>query len=61
MFQNGETPLHAAALFGHMKVTRLLMQYGADKTLKNKVMQQVFEFLNRFSLSCLVNIKLFGL
>ena len=37
MFQNGETSLHAAALFGHMKVTRILMQYGADRTLKNKV------------------------
>jgi len=35
--QNGETALHAAALFGHMKITRLLMSYGADKNIKNKV------------------------
>ena len=37
IFQNGETALHAAALFGHMKITRLLMSFNADRTIKNKV------------------------
>ncbi len=36
--QNGESALHAAALFGHAKVVKELAQAGADPQLKNKVM-----------------------
>ena len=35
--QNGESCLHAAALFGHMTVVRDLVTAGADITLKNSV------------------------
>ena len=35
--QNGETPLHAAALFGHAKVARELIDNGAQPDMKNKV------------------------
>ena len=37
MFQNGETALHAAALFGHMKVVKELARAGADPKIINKV------------------------
>jgi len=35
--QNGESALHAAALFGHTKVVKELIQAGAKVDLKNKV------------------------
>ena len=37
LLQNGESCLHAAALFGHMTVVRDLVTAGADITLKNSV------------------------
>ncbi len=37
LLQNGETALHAAALFGHAKVVRLLVGAGASTAVKNKV------------------------
>ena len=36
-FQNGESALHAASLFGHLKVVKELVQAGANVDLKNKV------------------------
>jgi len=35
--QNGESALHAACLFGHLKVAKELVQSGAQVDLKNKV------------------------
>lgn len=35
--QNGETALHAAALFGHLKVVSQLLGAGVPPSLKNKV------------------------
>lgn len=35
--QNGESALHAASLFGHLKVVKELVQAGAKVDLKNKV------------------------
>lgn len=35
--QNGETPLHAAALFGHLKIVKILLLKGANPYTKNKV------------------------
>ena len=35
--QNGETVLHAAALFGHLKAVRLLLQSGIKADVKNAV------------------------
>jgi len=37
VFQNGESALHAASLFGHLKVVKELVQAGAKVDLKNKV------------------------
>jgi len=34
--QNGESALHAAALFGHLDVVRELVAAGADTTLRNE-------------------------
>jgi ankyrin repeat protein len=34
--QNGESALHAASLFGHLKVVKELIQSGAKVDLKNK-------------------------
>ena len=35
--QNGETPLHKAALYGRLECARLLLDRGADKEAKDKV------------------------
>uniref|UniRef100_A0A914VEP2 Uncharacterized protein n=1 Tax=Plectus sambesii TaxID=2011161 RepID=A0A914VEP2_9BILA len=35
-FQNGESALHAASLFGHLSVVKALVQRGAVTTLCNK-------------------------
>ncbi|KAL3868933.1 hypothetical protein ACJMK2_041685 [Sinanodonta woodiana] len=43
LLPNGETALHAAALFGHMKITKLLMAANADGKLKNKEGQTAAE------------------
>lgn len=34
--QNGESALHAAALFGHLPIVKQLVAAGADITLKNQ-------------------------
>lgn len=34
--QNGETPLHAAALFGHLPIVKQLIAAGSDLMLKNQ-------------------------
>merc|ERR1719471_351638 len=36
ILKNGETVLHAAALFGHLKVVRVLLNSGVDRNIKNK-------------------------
>lgn len=36
ILQNGESALHAAALFGHVLVVKQLIQAGADATLCNQ-------------------------
>ena len=35
--QNGESALHAAALFGHTKIVKELVEAGTKTDLKNKV------------------------
>jgi len=35
-FQNGESALHASALFGHLNIVKKLIESGADPHLKNK-------------------------
>ena len=34
--QNGATPLHTAAYYGHLEVVQLLLRHRADKELKDK-------------------------
>lgn len=34
--QNGETPLHAAALFGHLPIVKQLISAGSDLVIKNQ-------------------------
>jgi ankyrin repeat protein len=36
VFQNGESALHAAALFGHVAIVKQLMSAGADPRLRNQ-------------------------
>lgn len=35
-FQNGESALHAACLFGHLPIVKLLIKSGSDLMLKNQ-------------------------
>ena len=35
-FQNGESPLHAAIMGGHVEVVKSLVRHGADIMLKNQ-------------------------
>jgi ankyrin repeat protein len=37
LLQNGDTALHIAAAMGRRKLTRILLEAGCDKSLKNKV------------------------
>ena len=37
MLQSGDTPLHCAAKYGHYEVCSLLLQYGANADISNKV------------------------
>jgi ankyrin repeat protein len=37
VIQNGDTALHIAAAMGRRKLTRILLEAGCDKSLKNKV------------------------
>lgn len=36
LYQNGESALHAAALFGHVPVVKQLISAGADLMLRNQ-------------------------
>jgi ankyrin repeat protein len=36
LFQNGESALHAAALFGHISIVKQLISAGADPRLRNQ-------------------------
>ena len=36
MIQNGETALHRAALYGHVEVVKMLVEYGAVVDIRNK-------------------------
>lgn len=36
LFQNGETPIHAAAMFGHLPVVKQLIAAGSDISWKNR-------------------------
>lgn len=57
LLQNGETALHAAALFGHMKVIKLLLSYGVDIALKNKVSYMVSNYILHAVLKFLLQVK----
>ena len=39
--QNNDTPLHIAAAMGRRKLTKILMQNGAELVIKNKVSFQL--------------------
>ena len=49
MLQNGESPLHAAALFGHGKIVKTLVDAGAQTDLKNKVCFFLLLFVGKSS------------
>lgn len=36
LYQNGESALHAAALFGHVPIVKRLISAGADLMLRNQ-------------------------
>lgn len=41
LFQNGDTALHIAAAMGRRKLTKIMLESGADQTIKNKVRNTV--------------------
>ena len=43
LHQNARTALHSAAIHGHIEVTRLLLDEGADVTLKDKVRDMIWD------------------
>ena len=56
MFQNGDTSLHISAAMGRRKLTRVLLESGCDREMKNKQSETAAEIAKRKSLAEIVQI-----
>lgn len=55
-FQNGDTALHIAAAMGRRKLTRVLLESGCDRGMKNKQNETAVEIAARKNLQDVVQI-----
>lgn len=46
--QNGESALHAACMFDHVDIVKMLLSYGADANLKNSVIYDFNIFISSY-------------
>lgn len=56
--QNGDTALHIAAAMGRRKLSRILLEAGCTKSLRNKVRRQVL-LADRYLATVVVRSSLF--
>ena len=54
--QNGDTSLHISAAMGRRKLTRVLLESGCDREMKNKQSETAAEIAKRKSLAEIVQI-----
>ena len=54
--QNGDTSLHISAAMGRRKLTRVLLESGCDREMKNKQGETAAEIARRKSLAEIVQI-----
>ena len=54
--QNGDTTLHISAAMGRRKLTRVLLESGCDREMKNKQNETAMEIAKRKSLAEIIQI-----
>ena len=56
IFQNGDTALHIAAAMGRRKLTRVLLESGCDRDMRNKQNERALDIAQRKNLVDIVQI-----
>ncbi|KHJ40044.1 ankyrin repeat protein [Trichuris suis] len=56
LLKNGESPLHAACLFGHLNVAKLLIRAGADVNLRNQNGETPLQLAEQLGYDSIINM-----